>query len=113
MELSVLDFRDYKAYLHEVLKKSKSRGHGMRSQIAKALGCNVAYISQILNKSANFSLEQAESLNQFLGHPKNECHYFLLLVQFARAGSFDLQQRLKEQIDDHFKKRLLLKNGSI
>src|SRR5687768_11246698 len=99
MKDTVFDYRDYKKYLNDFIKNQASGGHGYRSKIAEALRCHITYISQVLNKDAHFSLEQADELNSFLGHTKDESHYFLLLVQVARAGTHSLRSKFQEQID--------------
>jgi uncharacterized protein (TIGR02147 family) len=96
---SVFEFRDYKAYLEHVFSQMPSRGHGIRAQIAKKLRVQPAFVSQVLNSGAHFSLEQTEDLNQFLNHSEDESECFLLLVQLNRAGSVTLKQRIQKQMD--------------
>lgn len=87
--LSIYDFRDYKSYLQE---RSAEKGlrSGFKSDLARASGCNSAYISSVLGGKAQLSLEQAERVCPFLGLGKDEAHYFLLLVQKSRAGTAPL-----------------------
>jgi uncharacterized protein (TIGR02147 family) len=103
-------FRDYKAYLLEVLKKSPNRGHGFRSRLAEAAKCRLSYISQVLHKHAHLSLEQAEAINLLLGHNSAESDYFLLLIQLARAGTPALRSRLEHQAQEAQEKNKQLKN---
>jgi uncharacterized protein (TIGR02147 family) len=100
----------YKTYLKAIESQDARGGRGFRSRIAQALRCNIAYISQVLNQNAQLGLEQAEELNAFLGHSGEESEFFLLLVQFERAGSVKLSSRLKTQIDKRRGERLLLRN---
>lgn len=106
---TVFDFSDYKAYLSHYLDAQKAKGHGFRSKIARALNCQVAYVSQVLNRGAHFSLEQAEELNEFLGHDKEESEYFILLVQMNRAGTKKLKARFEDQLRRITDKRALLR----
>jgi uncharacterized protein (TIGR02147 family) len=73
---------------------------GMKTTLAKVLCCQPTYISQVLNGNAHLSLEQAEGANKFFGHTKDECHYFLLLLQKERAGTITLKKYFEEQIQD-------------
>lgn len=66
--------------------------------MAEALGCHAAYVAQVLNGSANLSMEQAESLNELLGHGERQAAYFFLLTQYGRAGTPALRKRLQTQM---------------
>ncbi|MFT6069316.1 MAG: hypothetical protein ACJAT2_002752 [Bacteriovoracaceae bacterium] len=77
--------------------------------MAAFLGCQTAYVSQVLNQHVNFSLEQAVKMNQFWEHNKEESRFFLLLVQYQRAGSKDLEKFLKTEMDEIVEKRSNLK----
>jgi uncharacterized protein (TIGR02147 family) len=107
MKNDVFDYPSYKAYLVDWIE---AQGRGSRSRMAAALGCHTAYITQILNHDAHLSPEQAEELNRFARHSREESEFFLLLVQHARAGTRPLQSRLRDQIKAAREKRLLLRN---
>lgn len=110
MNKDIYDFRDYKAYLKYLIAQKPGKGRGVQSQIAQKMGCQTGYVSQVLNNDANFSLEQIESLNQFLGHNYDEGHFLILLVELARAGTPDLRKRFQHEIDKVLKQRLILKD---
>lgn len=110
MNKTIFEYSDYKTYLGDFLKSKPGNGHGFKTQLAKAANCHLAYISNILNKDAHFSLEQAEEVNKFLGHTRDEGHFFLLLIQLSRAGTPLLRARFKEQINTILEKRLVLKD---
>ncbi|MBC7692194.1 MAG: TIGR02147 family protein [Methylotenera sp.] len=104
---SVFEYRDYKAYLREVIE---NRGRGEKSRVAQALHCHLAYVSQVLNASADFSLEQADGINQYLAHSEDEGDFFLLLVSQARAGSESLRKRYEARIKKTILERTALGN---
>lgn len=106
----IFDFRDYKAYLKHWMAQKPGKGRGLQTKIANRIGCQTGYVSQILNSSANFSLEQAEGINQFIGHSYEEGHFFLLLVELSRAGTNDLKRRFQIEIDKILNQRLILKD---
>jgi uncharacterized protein (TIGR02147 family) len=110
MKKEIYFYKDYKQYLRDVEKSLPGHGHGFRSQIARAISCHVSYISQILNKGANISMEQAEEINKFLGHTDEEANFFLLLVQYERAGSANLKLRIRAEINNHLDRRLVFKD---
>jgi len=109
MKYSIFEFSSYKSYLIAIIRHNPHYGHGFRSKLAKTLGCQAAYISQVLNKEANFSLEQAEDVNELLQHSKEEGYFFRLLVQLERAGSVKLKSVYKQEIAEILSTRELLK----
>ena len=110
MKKSIFEFSYYKAYLRYWLDHQIGKGRGLQTAMAKHMGCQTAYVSQVLKDQANFSLEQADSLNSFLQHDKDESEFFLLLVEKERAGTKSLKQRFVSQIDKILQQRLVLKN---
>jgi len=105
----IFSYQDYKIYLTELISARPQGGRGMRTGMAHAMNCQTAYISQVLNGLAHFSLEQGERLNRFLGHTDEESHYFLLLVQYVRAGTRQLKSYFFRQMGQVRKDRLVLK----
>jgi uncharacterized protein (TIGR02147 family) len=104
MEKAVFEFSDYKAYLREFAGVGQRRG--LRLKLAAAAQCQPTYVSLVLNGDSDFSLEQAELVSEFLGHSKEERHYFLLLVQKGRAGTRMLEAYFQEQLDAIRKQRM-------
>jgi uncharacterized protein (TIGR02147 family) len=96
---AVYHYNDYKKYLLEVEAKRAGIERGFRSRIAEALGCQNAYVSQIFNSEAHFSLEQAHNLSHFLNHSQEETKFFLLLVDYARAGTQGLKKFFLSEIE--------------
>ncbi|MGZ3705069.1 MAG: TIGR02147 family protein [Bdellovibrionota bacterium] len=100
MEKTLFQFLDYKPYLKAWIASQPVGGYGMRGKMAEAIGCQTAFISQVLNGGSHLSLEQAERLNGLLGHNKAERAFFLLLVQHTRAGSEPLRRHFRELIQE-------------
>lgn len=109
MKKNIFEFNQYKLYLSAVLGGPKVRT-GLRMKAAKRLKCQTSYISQVLNGKAHISLEQAYTLNEFLGHDEEESDYFLLLVQKDRAGTQDLKNYFLNQLNAIIQKRLVIRN---
>jgi uncharacterized protein (TIGR02147 family) len=96
----VFDFYDYKVFLGHLEQERSHISRGFRSRLAEEAGCNNAFISQVLNTHANFSLEQALKI---CGHFKlydQEERYFLLLVEYSRAGTPALRKHFKNLLDE-------------
>jgi uncharacterized protein (TIGR02147 family) len=104
---SIFKQDDYKTYLNEIVNE---RGRGERSRLAEALHCHLAYVSQVLNDEAQFSLEQGDVLNGYLGHSEEEADFFLLLILKARAGTASLRKLYEDKIRKQIQERALLEN---
>lgn len=105
MTVSVFDYQDYRIYLKAYLKAQPKAGHGIRSHWAASMGCQVAFVSHVLNGLYDLNPEQAEALSRHLAFNKQETEYFLLVVQYAKAGSHHLKALLKEMILERQQKR--------
>jgi uncharacterized protein (TIGR02147 family) len=106
---SVFEFKDYKAYLKYTEGRRPQNGRGFRAELSRSASCQTAYISQVLNGNANFSLEQAQAINKLLLHDKDEARFFILLVEYARAGTLDLRAHFLELMNELIQKQLNLK----
>ncbi|MGE3263337.1 MAG: TIGR02147 family protein [Bacteriovoracia bacterium] len=107
---TLYSFTNYKDYLNAKLDELDDGGRGARAQMSRSIGCQTAYTARVLRGDAHFSLEQAEAINDFLGHPEEQGHYFLLLVQHTKAGSPKLRARFQKMIQQVQDGQSLLKN---
>ena len=95
---SCFSYSDYRKYIQDCLPIEGEK-RGGRSKLAQALGVQTAFVSRVLHEDAHFSLEQAVDVNSFLGHTEAESEYFMLLLQWSRAGSVKLKDFFQKQID--------------
>lgn len=105
--MKVFDYVSYKEYLNSIAGPQKRRT-GLKSKMAKAIGCQNGYLSKVLNYNSHLSLEQGERLSTLLAHTKQESHYFLLLIQYERSGTVNLRKYFEEQIEGLRKEYLTL-----
>jgi uncharacterized protein (TIGR02147 family) len=106
--MKIWDFTNYRDYLHFRLGSDGSRS-GLRKKMASFIPVHTTFVSQVLGSKADFSLEQAESINQFLEHSEDEGDYFLLLVIKDRAGNSKLKKRYENKIQNMRAERLNIK----
>lgn len=99
--------KNYQDYLIRKAGPATQR-RGIKSAMAQAIGCQPTYITHLLAGKANLSLEQAEVLNTFFAHTKEESQFFLLLVSRDRAGTHSLKSHFQEQLDQILKHRMVL-----
>lgn len=84
----IYKLNDYKSYVKDALAE---KGHGSRIKFAEGLNCQSAYITQVLNKDAHLSMEQAADASVFFNMNQDEEDYFFLMVQFGKAGTKKLR----------------------
>ncbi len=97
MNKSIFEYKKYKKYLKNAL--GAGRRTGLKMALAKHIRCQTTYISQVLNKSAHFNLEQAYLVCEFLQLSDLETEYFLLLIQKERASHKQLIDYLNKKIE--------------
>lgn len=106
---SIFEYRDYKAYLRDFVAEQGPSRKGLKTEMARAMGCQLAYLSQVLHKSADLSLEQGIRLAPTLGLGEAERDFFLLVMQRSRAGTAELGRHFDRQIKQALETRLNLK----
>jgi len=97
-KLSIYLFDDYRAYLNAWIETA-SQKRGLRARISEAANVHKTTLSQIFHGAKDFSLEQTIRVGQYLGLNQQESDYLVLLVNYARAGSPDLQESFRRQIE--------------
>lgn len=83
---------------------------GRRKQLAEQIPVHTTFVSQVLKGRAEFSLEQGEAVNAFLGHTEDEGEYFLLMLLKDRAGTTSLRRRFEVKIKAMRDQRLNIQN---
>lgn len=94
--IQIFDFLDYKSYLSSRFSETDKQRRVSRAALAKAIRCQPSYLTRIINGNAHLSLEQAHATSIFFQHTEDESHYFLLLVEWARAGTPSLKNHLEK-----------------
>lgn len=107
---SIYAFDDYKAFLAYQEQFHNKFQRGFRSRLAEEVGCQNAFISQVLNAQGHFSLEQGLKVARFLELDPDERQYFLWLIEFGRAGSAELRTFFSNLLDELKEKKRDIKN---
>lgn len=103
---TIFDFNEYKQYLK--WKEQELTVRGFRQKLAQTMSCQPSYISQVLNGEQHLTLEQAANCHEFLGHNPQESHFFMLLLQKAKAGNSNLEHYFTKQIEQIREERTFL-----
>jgi uncharacterized protein (TIGR02147 family) len=98
--VSIFSYSDYREFLNSWIKKNGLTRRGLQRQLALAAGVSSTLVSLILASKKHLSLEQASDIADFVGLTEKESDYFFLLVEFGRAGSYKLQNKLQKRIQD-------------
>jgi uncharacterized protein (TIGR02147 family) len=73
---------------------------GKKKDFANLIGCQSSFLSQVLTKKVNLSLEQGIKANSFFHHNDLESHFFMLLLHIERSGSIDLKKYYDNQLQE-------------
>ncbi len=94
--MDVFNYDDYKSFLRATIKSSSERGYLTR--LAEAAGCQKSYFTQVLHHQVNFTPEHAASLCRFWNFDDTEEDYFIELVNYSRAGTQLLKNRIQKKL---------------
>lgn len=96
--INITNFSDYKDYLSALEVQVRGLERGFRKKLAEAVGCQSAFISQVMNGPAHLSLEQGLRAARHFGLSELRQRYFLTLIELARAGTPDLREYFSLQL---------------
>lgn len=105
MNRNIWKYKEHKDFVKDTIENTKGL---TKSALAKACQCQSAYISQILNGHANFSIEQAISAGSYLGLLPQEQDFFILLYQENRAGTVEARSYFQNKIEISINENLTL-----
>lgn len=98
MSVSIYHYQDYKEFYNAWVENQPREGFGEYRRLAQSLGVSTTMVSQVFKGEKHLSLELASELCDYLRLDEEETDYFLLLVDYGRAGSYKLQKRFLRQI---------------
>lgn len=100
MKTQIYDYIDYKKFTLDFLENLPGRGRGQFARFAEVAQTHKATISQVFRGEKHLSSEQAIRIAKFLGLRPAQINYFVLLVDYGRAGSEDLRILYRERIQN-------------
>lgn len=106
----IFQYKDYKKYVNETISKMPKGGRGQYMRIVEHLGTSSSIVTQIFKGDRDLTPEQSILLSDYFGLSKIEQQYFLLLVNYSRAGSHRYKKILEDEILDLQVKARELKN---
>jgi len=100
MRKGITNYQEYVKYLDVWIHDRPRKGRGIKTQMAKYIGCYPIHITKILNRTAHLTMEQSAKIINFLELSKLEGQYFLCLVELARAGNNELRETIKDRMEE-------------
>lgn len=110
MSVSIFHYHDYKDFYNAWVENQPRQGFGEYRRCSQALNVSTTMVSQVFKGDKHLSLELASDLCDYLNLDDDETDYFLLLVDYGRAGSHKLQKRFLRQIKQRQEKAKKLEN---
>ena len=95
----IFAYSNYVKYLEGLALDQKARGR-TKAELALRLGCQPAYLSQVLAGRVHLTEEHILRLCESLEFEKPKTEYFLLLLRLAKAGSPELKKYLSLQLTE-------------
>lgn len=95
---NIFNCMDYRAFLVHKLGGEGKRT-GSKTKLALELDIKSSYLSRILKGDSDLTLEQAYRCCGFLKLESLEIRYFVELVSYSRAGTYDLKNLHKENLE--------------
>ncbi len=94
----IYEYEDYRQFLKGWLsaKIARNSRYSLRG-MAQQLGVNPTYLSQVIRKKRNLSLQMAERIVSPLGLQGSEKNYFFCLVQAENAPSLEIKDSYLRQ----------------
>lgn len=108
--MNIYEYDNYRRFLSAYIGSLPKKGHGTLSLWAKKLGVSTTLISQILAHKKSLSLEMAETLARHLNLTNKETDYFILMVEYDRAGTKNLKEYFYQKLSEAQRNSSFLKN---
>ena len=106
---SLFEIQDYKSWIKLRIKSLPHGGRGEISRMAQHLGVHVTLVSQILKGDKDFTIEQGYSLTEYFALNDLEAEFFVVLIQFNRAGTHGLRKFFEKRMGELIQKSQDLK----
>lgn len=95
--MDVFNHNEYRALIKEW--ENLQTHAGARSRLAKAAGCSPSWMTRVMSSSVQLTPDQAVAIASFFHLNESETDYFLLLVDFERAATLNLKNRIRKKME--------------
>jgi uncharacterized protein (TIGR02147 family) len=98
--MTIFEYTNYKVFLRDAIASFPKGRRGEVNRIANHIAVHPTLVSQVLNGQRDFSVEQIHKLSSYLGLPPLETDFFILLLQYERAGTANLKEYYKTKLEE-------------
>lgn len=98
--MRIIDFKDYKAFIRDLIAEMPKRGRGQYLKLSKILGIHTSMTSHIFKGDAHLTVEQALLVAEEFGLNSLERDYFVNMVQIERAGNLKTRDYFEAQLKE-------------
>ena len=96
--MDIFEYKDYKELVNDLLKSRPNQGRGQYKKLSEHLGVSSVLISQIFKGSKDISIEQGFKLCDYFSFIELEKKFFMTLISFNRAGTFELRNFYEKEL---------------
>lgn len=96
--VSVYSFDDYRKFIEASVKDRKTPW-GIWSQIAKAAGCQSAYLTQSMKGRAELTADHIIGIAEYFELSSDETQFLILILDYSRAATKKLKDFLQLKIE--------------
>lgn len=97
--MDIYKYKEYKTLVNDLLRTKPKNGRGQYKKISEYLGVSSVLISQIFKGSKEISVEQGHKLCNYFNFIEIEKKFFVTLISFNRAGTFELKNFYESELD--------------
>lgn len=106
----IFQYLSYKEFLNDYFSSLAGGGRGQSKKLAEFLGVSTVVVSQTLKGDRDFSIENAFKTTKYLKLSTLERKYFLKLVDYQKAGNYELKEFYLSELKDLQKKSREIKS---
>ncbi len=94
---AIYTYKSHQEFIEAMLAQ-ESFGRGARTAMAEFLGVQKSFVSLVLSKKVDFTLEQTLKIAKFLRLDADDQKFLLLMAGRDRAGSIDLRNFYEDEL---------------
>lgn len=94
---SIFGQKNYRKYIKS-FTHSQKKSPGILTRMADSIGCQNSHLSRLLREEVHLTPDQALAVCEFMKLTEPETKYFLKLVDYERAATPKLRERLEKEM---------------
>lgn len=95
----IFHHKDFRTYLNHWIINQPQKGHGTKIKLAKHVKISTTLVSLVLTGQKTFTMDQAIMVCNFIGLSEIETDFFMLLIEWDRASTPLLRDRIQKKMN--------------